>query len=410
MPEANAATQSAPGAGGPGQGGTPDRQPAQPGGAAAPLADGLVPAAPSAPDGGRQPAPGTGTAEPAKEDRWGNAAASLGLKGEAKRKADRDRMMTRVSELLKRTGTTSLEELEARITATPQPAPQPVQPQPPVAPQPAPPQAVPRGLTPQQALNWHAINYFRLLNGHTESQVVMQDEVNPQTGETQKIPRQVERNVPSDRMMARAYAEEFDEELRKKGVRPPWDGEWGLGLQVMAPPSQPPAQSFTLEEVEERFAQREAAKTAWQGTFAAQMAKAAAEEYGHDWFAEARTVEVNGHQVPMSRGQELAFRCQPSRDFPNGLTLEQGLMAFMMGDTVARIRVVERALARSERPIGGVPTGAPGGPPADPSAIQAHATAMVKSGIAGGNFAPVPLDSAAEVVRVRGGVNLPRSR
>lgn len=409
MPDANAATQSAPGAGGPGQGGTPGQPPAQPGVAAAPHADGPVPAAPPAPDGARPPAPGTVAAEPTKEDRWGNAAASLGLTGDAKRARDRDRVATQVRELLKRTGAASLDELEALVARAHPSAQPPVQAPPP--PMPASPQA--QSQPASEILDWHRSVFTRINGGYDDVQWVVEDRVDPQTGEMAKVPRQVQRRVDRDPDRALAYAQAHQSLFRDAGVTPPWFGLPGFPGQTAPAPSQPqpPAQSFTLDEVEERFAQRDAAKTAWQGSFGARMAKAAAEEYGHDWFAQVRMVEVNGQQVPMSRGQELAFRSQPSRDYPNGLTLEEGMIVTrMLGDAMERIRLVADANARNVRATGGVPTGASGGPPADPSAVQAHVAAMVRSGIAGGHFAAVPLDTAAEVVRVRGGTTLPRGR
>lgn len=408
MPDASATTQSTPGAGGPGPVGTPGRLPAQPGAAAAPHADGPVPAAPPAPEGGRPPAPGAATAEPAKDDRWGDAAASLGLTGQAKRDADRDRVARQVRDVLKRTGATSLEELEARVANAQQVAqPPPVQQQPQV---PAPPQGQPTQA--REILDWHKGVFTRINEGYDDVQWVQEAQTDPQTGEPIQVPRQVQRHVPRDVSRALAYAKAHESIFRDAGETPPWFGLPGFPGQTAptASQSQPPAQSLTLDEIEERQAQREAAKMVWQGSFGTRMAQAAAQEYGHDWFADVRQVEVNGQSVPMSRGQELAFRCQPSRDYPNGLTLEQGLMAFMMGETVDRIRKVAEANARNGRPGGTVATGASGGPPADPSAVQAHVAAMVRSGISGGNYAPVPLDSAAEVVRIRGGAQLPRSR
>ena len=400
MPEANAATQGAAGAGGPGVGSAPAQPPAQPAPAEAPPSGGAAPAAPPAPAAGAPPADGTvktGT-------QWGDAAKTLRKTSEEKRNEDRDREITRLraaeKALKSRLGDDYLGEIERRLAQPAAPQPQ-AQPQPTPQYQPPTPPATGRGLDPRQAEAWHTDNFNRFFYGYTASEIVTEPVQDPSTGETHQVPRQVTKQVPPNPQMARAYAEEHDALLRSRGIRPPWDGYFGLTQQVGAP-SQAPEPVQSPAQVEDILEQREVAREAWEAEFATDLQQSAQAEFGADWFAEPVQLSLGGKPVTMPRGRALYFLCKPSREYPEGLPMRAGLMKHMLDETMARYRAVsdQVALSRVGGLGGGVPSSAQSGPPMGPSERQARAAEMERRGIVGGNFAAEPPPDAAKVYRV----------
>jgi len=402
MPEANAATQGASGAGGPGQAGTPGQPPAQPGVAAAPPSGGPAPAAPPAQPAGVPPAEGAATAQTTESrpqgQTWKEASESLRVTGEEKRNRDRDRELTRLRDAEKRLKETLGEDYmaAAQRMRTAQATP-PMQPQPAAPTQVAQPQPIGtgRGLDPQQALAWHQANFQKLYYGYATTEVVN----DPETGMLQ----QVQKQVPPDINQARAYAEEFDAVVRTKG-RPPWDGIFGLGQSAPQPQPQGVAdgQQLSPAQVEDILAQREGARENWSLSFNGELQQAASTEFGPEWFQQPVQVNLAGHPVALPRWQALQHLCKPSRDYPNGLSLRAGLLAYMPDEAYEQKGLVaeQRGLSRAGGLGGAVQSSGPSGPPLGPSERQERAAVLQQGGHTDSRWAAEPPADAARVIRV----------